>query len=245
MIHIQQMLLNNHNRPNKKLKELKGLVLHWTANERAGANAKANRNYFNTTSTSASAHYIVDDENIIQCIPDDEVAYHVGAKRYTEAGLKLAKSPYGPNYFLLGIEMCVNSDSVWRNTYQNTVELAAYLLKKYDLSIIDLYRHYDITGKECPKMMVNSLEWLMFKQDVKAVLELFKINNRILKVSTPYMKGEDVIHLQKLLNKHKCPCSVDGVFGPKTRDAVSYFQRVHGLLVDGIVGNKTWEALLK
>ena len=34
----------------------------------------------------------------------------------------------------------------------------------------------------------------------------------------------------------------DGIFGPKTRDAVEKFQQDHGLSADGIVGPKTWAA---
>lgn len=37
--------------------------------------------------------------------------------------------------------------------------------------------------------------------------------------------------------------SVDGIYGPKTREAVRYFQRKNGLAVDGIVGPKTAAAL--
>ena len=37
--------------------------------------------------------------------------------------------------------------------------------------------------------------------------------------------------------------SVDGIFGTQTFNAVKYFQRVNGLAVDGIVGNKTLKAL--
>ena len=37
--------------------------------------------------------------------------------------------------------------------------------------------------------------------------------------------------------------SVDGVFGSRTQAAVKYFQRVNGLTVDGIVGQKTAQAL--
>lgn len=37
--------------------------------------------------------------------------------------------------------------------------------------------------------------------------------------------------------------SVDGIYGPKTKAAVKYFQRKNGLAVDGIVGPKTAAAL--
>lgn len=37
--------------------------------------------------------------------------------------------------------------------------------------------------------------------------------------------------------------AVDGIFGPKTKEAVKYFQRKNGLTVDGIVGKKTAAAM--
>lgn len=183
MLPITSMLLTNQNRPKKKLLKLKGIVIHWTANTGKGANAVANRNYFNTTKTAASAHYIVDDHSIVQCVPDGEVAWHVGANKYTAIGEKIREKPYSPNYFLIGIEMCVNSDGNWNKTYQNTVELAGYLLRKYNLNTNDLYRHYDITGKDCPAMMVNESEWQKFKNAVNAVLNPAK-------TTAQYKKGE-------------------------------------------------------
>ena len=37
---------------------------------------------------------------------------------------------------------------------------------------------------------------------------------------------------------------VDGIFGPRTRDAVQDWQRAHDLAADGVVGNMTWGALM-
>jgi len=79
---ITEMLLTNPTaRPGTKIVP-KGLVIHWTANERKGADAVANRNYFNKPTTEASAHYIVDDWQIVRCLPEIEMGYHVGAKSY-------------------------------------------------------------------------------------------------------------------------------------------------------------------
>lgn len=171
MLEIKQMFLTNKNRPKIKLRKLKAIVIHWTANIGKGADAIANRNYFNSTDRLASAHFIVDDHQIVQCIPEDEVAWHVGADKYRTAGEKLREGSYGPNYFTIGIEMCVNSDGNWSKTYQNTVELVGNLLKKHSLTINDLYRHYDITGKDCPKMMINENEWLKFKSAVSKIIQ--------------------------------------------------------------------------
>ena len=51
-------------------------------------------------------------------------------------------------------------------------------------------------------------------------------------------RGEEVKVLQSLLN-----ITVDGVFGPKTEEAVKKYQAAHGLTADGIVGVKTWGEL--
>jgi RHS repeat-associated protein len=57
-------------------------------------------------------------------------------------------------------------------------------------------------------------------------------------------RGADVEALQLRLNTHgaRPSLSVDGNFGPRTRQAVINFQRARGLKVDGIVGPQTWAA---
>lgn len=55
--------------------------------------------------------------------------------------------------------------------------------------------------------------------------------------------NEAVITVQRQLNNYGFPLIVDGFFGPKTEAAVRSFQARAGILVDGIVGPQTWEAL--
>lgn len=59
-------------------------------------------------------------------------------------------------------------------------------------------------------------------------------------------EGEKVKELQQLLNKRlnrKQDVKVDGVFGPKTEDAVKIIQYQFLLKQDGIVGPLTWKSL--
>ena len=56
--------------------------------------------------------------------------------------------------------------------------------------------------------------------------------------------GEDVRALQILLTGRGFPADADGIFGPKTEEAVIAFQKANGLEPDGIVGKLTWSALL-
>lgn len=52
------------------------------------------------------------------------------------------------------------------------VQLTAWLCEKFSLTEEDVIRHYDITGKICPKYFVeNEDAWRQFKSDVKAVLD--------------------------------------------------------------------------
>ncbi|MDD5018580.1 MAG: peptidoglycan-binding protein [Eubacteriales bacterium] len=61
----------------------------------------------------------------------------------------------------------------------------------------------------------------------------------------PYMQGDDVRAVQTALKSIGFdPGGIDGIYGSKTEKAVKAFQTARGLEVDGIVGPKTWAALM-
>ncbi|MGK7895018.1 MAG: cell wall hydrolase [Xenococcus sp. (in: cyanobacteria)] len=65
---------------------------------------------------------------------------------------------------------------------------------------------------------------------------------RLLRLTTPYMQGDDVLEFQKLLRAKGYKLDTDGIFGPGTRSVTSDFQADRGLEVDGIVGQETLAA---
>lgn len=72
-------------------------------------------------------------------------------------------------------------------------------------------------------------------------LDLIRITpqwQRYLKLTTPYMTGDDVKLVQQQLY-----ITADGIFGQQTHDAVVKFQENNGLTTDGVVGPVTWSAL--
>lgn len=153
---VELLTINNYSRPAIKVERIKGIVIHYTGNP--GSTAMQNRNYFeglkDTKETSASSHFVVGlDGEIVQCIPTWEVAYASNNR----------------NSDTISIETCHKTEdgSYTKATYESLVKLTAWLCKKYDLTEEDLIRHYDITGKNCPKYFVeNEDAWDEFKSDV-------------------------------------------------------------------------------
>lgn len=69
---------------------------------------------------------------------------------------------------------------------------------------------------------------------------------RLLKLRTPYMRGDDVREVQDALMARRYDIGgtgADGIYGPNTTRGVKRFQRDKGLVVDGIVGPITARAL--
>ncbi|WP_339225598.1 N-acetylmuramoyl-L-alanine amidase [Bacillus sp. FSL W8-0812] len=74
----------------------------------------------------------------------------------------------------------------------------------------------------------------------------YALPSGIFKVTNPMRKGDDVRRIQKSLaaiyfypDKGAKNNGIDGVYGPKTANAVKRFQLMHGLTADGIYGPET------
>ena len=137
---------------------------------RPGTTAAANRSFFAnlalTHETYASAHFVVGlDGEILQCVPLTEIAYCSNTA----------------NDYTVSIEVCHADETGEFNdaTMESLEALVAWLCETFDLDPdADVIRHYDVTGKICPKYYVeNEDAWLAFRADVRARIEEDKTAN--------------------------------------------------------------------
>lgn len=160
---VQLLDVNEYSRPGTALEQVRGIVIHYTANP--GTTAQQNRDYFEGLSESgetyASSHFVIGLEGeLIQCIPCKEIAYASNDR----------------NSDTISIECCIPDESGQFSdaTYHTLLHLVAWLMGRYDLDTDDVIRHYDVTGKNCPKYYVEHEDaWKTFKEDVSAYVETY------------------------------------------------------------------------
>ncbi|MBQ6948736.1 MAG: N-acetylmuramoyl-L-alanine amidase [Firmicutes bacterium] len=148
------------------LRTIRYVVIHETGNTAAGTNAANHNSYVHTEAAKQklSWHYTVDDHEIYQHLPDNEVGFHAGDRL----------EEFGGNVCGIGIELCVNSDGDFETTLENAAKLAARLMDVYDLKMKDLTKHQDYSGKNCPQTLIESERWDEFCDMVKKELDARK-----------------------------------------------------------------------
>ncbi|MBR5267344.1 MAG: N-acetylmuramoyl-L-alanine amidase [Lachnospiraceae bacterium] len=166
-VDVRLLTPNEYSRPELPLEEVKGIVVHYVGNP--CSTALENRNYFESLkdqkgsdATSVSSHFVIGMEGeVIQCIPLYEVAYASNHR----------------NSDTISIECCHpdTTGKFYDSTYTSVVNLCAYLCREFELEAEAVIRHYDVTGKACPKYFVDyEDEWERFQKDVAAALEVIK-----------------------------------------------------------------------
>jgi len=160
-IDTQLLTINDWSRPGIKVDSIDKIVIHYLGNPKT--TAQENHDYFESLKdlqdTYMSANYVVGLEGeIIQCVPDGEVAW----------------ASNKANYYSISIENCHEDETGKFNdaTYWSDVHLVAWLTEKYDLGRDDIIRHYDVTGKDCPKYFVEHEDaWEQFLDNVMTYRE--------------------------------------------------------------------------
>lgn len=143
-------------RRGEKLEGLTGIVVHYVANP--GTTARQNRAWYLNPESEVSSHFLIGLEGeVLLCVPLDEKS-----SASNEA-----------NATTLSIELC-HPDETGEFTpasEESLVHLLAYLCRRFDLSVDSIIRHYDVTGKICPKYYVEHEDaYLAMKDRVRAAL---------------------------------------------------------------------------
>ena len=183
---------------------VKYIVIHYTAGN--GDTAKNNADYYASAKIEASAHYFVDEGNIIyQSVKDTDTAWSVG-------GTRVYKHKECRNANSINIELCSRnrngsgkpaSDGGWYfkpETVNNALELTRFLMSKYNIPPENVIRHFDVWGKICPAPFVNSPgEWESFKRKlVKHMEELTSVNDIVWELKQRGIISETDKWLKKL-----------------------------------------------
>lgn len=141
------------------------LTIHDTGNPSKGADADAHRRFFSDKRKS-SAHYFVDDKQIIQIIGDSQASWHCGDNQGKGRALNGCK-----NTNSIGIELCINQDGDYAKAYKNLVELVKNLMAKFKIDLDHVCRHYDVSRKRCPGTFFDRGLWTKFKEDIGKPIE--------------------------------------------------------------------------
>ncbi len=271
MVPIKTQIANKANYGTQRnTSNIKYIVIHYTGND--GDSDESNAKYFKNNIVKASAHYFVDDDSITQSVPDNYSAYAVGGKKYNNAGGRLYGTVNNSNS--ISIELCdsVKNGVVYPTdkTINNAIELTQYLMKKYNVPVHRVIRHYDVNGKPCPAYWTNDAKWLTsyrnklgatipqgqpdknpYKEPTKQVTS--KANAQKLGISVFESTGESVKWLQWELEQ-VAPAykdyleqngGIDGKCGNATVELLKMFQKNYGLEVDGVCGRNTRKALIE
>lgn len=148
---ISAIPCNTQNYGGLRGQKVRYIVIHYTAGR--GDTAQDNGRYFANNVVAASAHWFVDENEVLASVPEQFVAWHCGGAAYMHPECRNSNS--------IGVELCSEMDQngqyyFTEQTLENAKELVRTLMERYDIPMERVLRHYDVTGKICPAPFVGA-----------------------------------------------------------------------------------------
>ncbi|MEV8457664.1 N-acetylmuramoyl-L-alanine amidase [Streptomyces sp. NPDC052095] len=209
------------------------VVIHVTQGSYAGSIS-----WFQNPAAEVSAHYVVrsSDGQITQMVRDSDTAYHARSANSSSLGIEHEGFIDDPSWF---------TDSM----YRASAALTAYLCDRYG---IPKDRAHIIGHSEAPGNDHTDpgpyWDWNRYMQLVGGDTGgdgSDGLSFASYATQQSGSAGAQVKAVQRLLSEQGFPVGqVDGDFGPATKAAVTAYQAARGLDADGVVGARTWTALL-
>ncbi|MFI2779529.1 peptidoglycan-binding protein [Streptomyces sp. ALB3] len=207
------------------------VVVHVTQGSYAGTIS-----WFQNATSKVSSHYVVrsSDGQITQMVRDKDTAYHAKSANASSLGIEHEGFVDDPTWF---------TDTM----YRSSAALTKYLCDRYGIpkDRSHIIGHSEAPGNDHTDPGAN-WNWSYYMQLVGGSASgadglSFGSYTTLKKGST----GPQVRAAQTLLDQQGYEAgAADGIFGATTESAVRAFQTARGLDADGMVGPKTWTALL-
>lgn len=155
--------------------------------------------------------------------------------------VKTRKSGSGGEYYgvIRGAVAVGTVGLLVEHSFHTNTRAAKWLLEESNLDKLAqaearvLAEHFSMTGKPDAEEAVKP------EAD-----QAGKLGDRLLKLDSPMMRGDDVREMQERMNALGYSCgNADGIFGKKTEDGVKKLQEAADIAVDGIFGPMSLKAL--
>ena len=123
------------------------ITIHWTG-EQILQSPETVWEYFHSLKTQVAAHFIVKNDEVIQCIPLPHTAYHCG-------------NPIGNNTSVAIEVIAENTLGEFSKKSIQTLRELYFLLGQ-----LPLERHFDWNGKDCPRYYLDETRWSKLKSQI-------------------------------------------------------------------------------
>lgn len=118
------------------------ITIHSTANPKSTAQNEADFVCYNSK-RKASFHFVCDEKEVIQVLPENEVAFHAGDGKNGTGNRKS-----------LAIEICESGDR--EKALLNAISLTRSLMVKHSIPLENVVQHNHWSEKDCPRILRNS-----------------------------------------------------------------------------------------